>query len=901
MTHRPPRLARRWLETALPRDTRGAIVNDLAEMFERDSRSLGLARARRRYRRNAMSFSTRFLIEGLRERARPRMSWMDLKLGLRMLIRYPGLTIVGGLAMAFAIAVGAAAFEFLNQVVSPTLPLPDGGRIVGIRLWHTSAHGVEEQALWDYTTWKGRLETIDDLGVFRTVERNVIGGDVLGDPILTAEISASAFALPRVPPLHGRLIGEADEQAGAPPVAVIGHDVWQSRFGGDPRVVGRIVQIGAAPHTIVGVMPEGFGFPRSHSLWVPLRVSEVQFERRQGPWVFVMGRLAPGVSLAEAQAELTAFGQRAATQFPDTHQHIQPEIVPYALSVSPSLELSPTAFRAINIFFVMLLVLVCANVSLLTFARAASRQLELIVRTALGASRSRIGWQLFAEALALGGVALGIGLWAASLALRWWLDVARAEDHGRLAFWFSDSLGMTTVVYAALLTVLGAAIAGFVPALKVTGRRGLDTHLRQSTAGGGGLRFGGIWTAVIVTQVAVTVAFPATAFFVRQAIVDIQSMDPGFAADRYLSVRLEMDPEFARAADGVIRASFPEARFRTTANELTRRVLAEPGVAGVTFANAVPRTYHRPRQIEFDLPGDVNRRHHPDGDDEGLARAGAATVAVNWFDVLNTPMLAGRSFTLADLAAQSPAIIVNASFVEDLLGGRNAVGLRLREQPNNPDDERVGPWLEIVGVAPDLGVISGDPSQTAGYYRPAPPGAAQLNHLVVHIAGDQAPVAARIHALAAAIDPMLRLHSMGSLGAGEPLNWLEFEFLFKLLSVVSAVALLLSLAGIYASMSFAVSRRTREIGIRVALGAGPARVASATFSRPFVQVGLGVLLGAALTVALTVAVRGELSAAAAGAVAAYALLMLCVCLLSSIKPLRRALRVDATEALRAEA
>lgn len=898
MTERAPRLARRVLESTLPRTVRSAIADDLDEMFARDCRALGVARARRRYWRHVMSFSSRFLLEGLRERARPRISWMDMTLGVRMLVKHPGLTIVGGLAMAFAIAVGAAAFEFINQVVSPTLPLPEGHRIVGIRLWHTPTRGVEEQALWDYTTWRGRLDTIDDLGVFRTVERNLIGGDVLGDPIMTAEISASAFALARVPPLAGRAIGESDEQPGAPPVVVIGHDVWQSRFGGDPRAVGRIVQVGATPHTIVGVMPEGFGFPRSHSLWLPLRLAELQFDRRQGPWVFVVGRLAPGVSIAEAQAELTAFGQRASADFPDTHEHIRPEILPYAQTVSPLLlELSPTTFRAINIFFVMLLVLVCANVALLTFARAASRQLELIVRTALGASRSRIAWQLFAEALALGGVALVIGLWAAGLALRWWLDVSRAEDHGRLAFWFSDSLAMTTVVYAGLLTVIGAAIAGVVPAMKVTSGRGLDTRLRQSTAGGGSLRFGGIWTAVIVTQVALTVAFPATAFFVRQAVAEIQSMDPGFAAERYLSVRLEIDTEFARGPDGVIRARFPEARFRAASEELARRVTAEPGVAGVTFAQHRPRTYHRPRRIELDAAAAATPSN---SDDDGPARVGAVAVAVNWFDVLGAPMLAGRTFTLADLDPQARAVIVNASFVRDVLGGRNAVGLRLRELPNDPDDNTRGPWLQIVGVAPDLGVVDGDMRQTAGYYRPVAPGAVQPSHLIVHVAGDHAPVAARVHALAAAVDPMLRLHEIASLGDGEPTNWLEFEFLFKLLSVVSAIALLLSVASIYAAMSFAVSRRTREIGIRVALGAGAARVAAATFSRPCVQVGLGVLLGAGLTAAMTVAITGGLSAAAAGLIVGYALLMLCVCLLPSIAPLRRALRVDATEALRAE-
>ena len=266
------------------------------------------------------------------------MSWMDMKLGLRMLVRNPCLTTVGALAMAFAIAVGAAAFEFVDQVVSPSLPLPEGHRIVGIRLWHTSAHGVEEQALWDYTTWRGQLRTVDDLGVFRTVERNLIGGDLPGDPIMTAEISASAFALTRVPPLIGRTIVEADEQPAAPPVVVIGHDVWQSRFGGNPEVVGRTVLIGATQRAVIGVMPAGFGFPRSHSLWVPLRLSEVQFDRRQGPWVQVFGRLAPGVSFAEAQTELTTFGLRAAADFPDTHAQIRPEVLPYAQTVSPDPE-----------------------------------------------------------------------------------------------------------------------------------------------------------------------------------------------------------------------------------------------------------------------------------------------------------------------------------------------------------------------------------------------------------------------------------------------------------------------------------------------------------------------------------------------------------------------------------
>ena len=679
-------------------------------------------------------------------------------------------------------------------------------------------------------------------------------------------------------------------------MVVIGHDVWQTRFGGDPQTIGRTVQIGDVFRTIVGVMPESFAFPRSHSLWVPLDVGSQPFGRRQGPWVNVFGRLAPGVSAAEAQAELTAFGQRAAADFPDTHEHIRPEVLPYAETVSPMLaELSPTTLRSINLFFVMLLVLVCANVALLMFARAATRQSELIVRTALGASRGRIAGQLFGEALALGGVALIAGLSAAGVALRWWLDVSSAEARGRMPFWYSDSLATSTVIYAALLTLLGAAIAGIVPALKVTGR-GLETRLRQSSAGGGGLKFGGIWTAVIVVQVALTVTFPATAFFIRQSVTEVRSIDAGFPAERYFAARLEMDPEFTRGSDGVIRAQFPETRFRTTVGELTRRLSSEPGVAGVTIADQLPRTYHPLRRVEVELGT-------PDAAAKGghlSVRAGAAQVGLDFFDVLGRPIRTGRAFTSADLEPQARTTIVNDSFVRDLLGGRNAIGLRLREIPRDPK-AAPGPWLLIVGVAPDLGLVADQPGQTAGFYRPATADAMQSTHVIVHASGEMSAVSARFQALAAAIDPTLRIHDVVSIADGDPTMWTEFDFLFKLVMLVSAIALLLSLASIYAAMSFAVSRRTREIGIRVALGADTVRIASATFAGPFTQVGLGVLLGAGLTAALTWAITGGISATAAGVILAYAAIMLGICLLPAVTPLRRALNVDPTEALRAEA
>jgi predicted permease len=888
---RPPRVARFLLRLTVTADLRDAVATDLDELFERDLVAGGAARARLQYWRTVLSFAARFLVERLRDRARVGVSWMDVKFGFRLLIKYPGLTLVGGLAMAFAIAVGAASFEFVTQVVFPTMPLQEGHRIVGIRLWHTASHGVEEQGLFDFAGWRGQIGSIEHLGAFRDVERNLIAGDVPGGPIWTAEITASAFVVAGVPALHGRTLVEADEQPGAPAVVVLGHDVWQARFGGDPDVIGRTVQAGGASTTVVGVMPEGFAFPRFHSLWVPLRLSDLQYGPRQGPWINIFGRLAPGATLAEAQAEMTAIGRRTAAAFPATHEHIRPEVMPYGQTVSPILtELGPGPLLSINLFFVMLLALVCANIALLMFARAAAREGELAVRTALGASRRRIVGQLFAEALALGSLAAIAGLAGARLALRAWLDVSRAENDGLLPFWYHDGLSAGTVIYTVGLTILGAAIAGIVPALKMTGH-GLETRLRQSSAGGGGVRFGGVWTAVIVAQVAVTVAFPATAWVVRRSIVQVQSLDAGFPSERYLSARLEMSPVFARTADGVVRASFPLERYRAACDALDRRLAAEPGVLGVTFTDRLPRTHHPARPVEIE----------GDGRSPGAATpprpAASVAVSVDYFDVLGAPVRAGRAFQLADLDPLARTAIVNDAFVTRVLDGRAAIGRRVRDVSRAPD-QPPGPWLEIVGVVSDLGVMAGDPTNGAGIYRPAAPGAAYPTHVAIHVQGDPGSLSPRLRSIAAAVDPTLHLHDVEPLDEVGRTLWLEFAFLFRLLVLVSAVALLLSLSAIYSTLAFAVARRTREIGVRVALGAGRRHVATAIFSRPLAHVGIGVVVGAVLTAALARLADGDLSARGAALVAAYALVMMGVCLLACITPARRALDVDPIAALK---
>ncbi|HZD04898.1 MAG TPA: ABC transporter permease, partial [Longimicrobiales bacterium] len=336
------------------------------------------------------------------------MSWLDVKLGLRMLVKHPGLTVVGVVAIAFGIAVGAVVFQVLSDLYRPSLGLPDGHRVVELE------EGEDGQVLHDFVTWREELESVDDVSAYATVRGNLLidGGGV--QPVRVAEINASAFRVTRVPPLMGRTLLDADEEPGAPLPLVIGYDVWQTRFEGDPEVVGRTVRLNADPGTVVGVMPEGFAFPMAHDVWAPLRLDVNDYERGRGPALDVSGRLAPGVSLDQAQAELTVLGRRAATRFPEANARRRPVVRPYRGGlVHGSERLLVGAYGTMAVIPVLVLLLVSANVALLVFARTASRESEIVVRSALGASRGRVVLQLFVEALVLAGAAAVVGLVAA--------------------------------------------------------------------------------------------------------------------------------------------------------------------------------------------------------------------------------------------------------------------------------------------------------------------------------------------------------------------------------------------------------------------------------------------------------------------------------------------------------
>ena len=822
---------------------------------------------------------------------------LDLKLGLRMLAKYPGLTIVGGLAMAFGIWFGAVTFEMFGIITSTRLPLPDGDRIVKIVVDDLKMKKPESRTLYDYQLWR-TARSLTDLGAYRDASVNLVGEDGGAQPTVAAEITASAFRIAPDRPLLGRVLDVSDERAGAAPVVLLGHDVWTTRFDSDPGIVGRTVQLGSSFATVVGVMPEGYAFPVSHELWLPLRTDVAGLQPRGGFPITVFGRLAPGATFETAQAELTAFGNRLAADHPTTHAQLQSHVIPYTKDDADSGDMGQVL--ALTYFFVVvLMVVVCSTVALLLFARAASRETELLVRSALGASRRRIVTQLFAEALVLAGVAAVVGLATAQFALARLGQPYLEMNYGRLPFWWDFTLSPATIVSALMLAVVGAVVAGVMPARRIT--RGLGTRLRAGTAAGGGVSFGGVWTAVIVTQVALTVAFPAVVMLLIGESRRIASYDAGFATEEYLGVNLDIDGPPDETLTTETRAAL-RGRFSTALETLRQRLEAEPGVAGVTFVDRLPGEYHVSRQV------DVASRP-----DSAPVWVRTASIHPSYFDVLQSPVLSGRAFTAADLSPHVRVAIVDQGFVDRVMSGRNPIGDRVRIRSGQTPDSNAAPqpWYEIVGVARELGMSDvGQYTRPAGVYLPAVPGSDGALSMIVQAQGHPLTIAPRIRQLAMVIDPTLRIEEMTRLDQlATPMLWF-IGLWMKIIMGLTAVALLLSLAGIYAVLSYIVARRTREIGVRVALGASARQVITSIFRRPLTQVTLGVIAGSLLIAAGAMAIQqrqefqaikpGGLTFGDVGLLGAYAILMLGVCLLACVVPTRRALRVEPTVAMRVE-
>jgi predicted permease len=820
---------------------------------------------------------------GLRAFDSLRFSVLDFKLGGRMLVKHPALTVIATIAVGFAVAVGTVGFEIARQALWPTIPLPNGDAIVALQNWDAAESVRIDASRRDYELWRDGLSTITDLSAVEVEERSIAVGAGPGQPETVANVTASTFALTRVPALMGRTLLEADERGDAEEVVVVGYDFWKNKLAGAADAVGRVIRISGAPVTIVGVMPRGYGFPRRNGVWRPLHLGRIP---EASPGVgYVFGRLAPGRTREEASAELAVIGARAATMFPETHKNVRPQVLSLPDAVSDLPDMAALVLASINVFLVLLAALLCGNVAMLLFARAVSRERELLVRAVLGASRGRLIMQLFAEALLLCAVGAVVGLVVARFVLaRAWAEFEVRT--GPLPFWIDTSLSTTTILYAVGLTLFAAAIAGVVPGLKVTSG-GAGGRLRAASSGGGGLQFGGVWTVVIVAQIALTTVLPVPLLGVGAGVT--RKIPAGFPAEAFLTATLEIDRFDGVAANEdtapAVRAARLEARYRALADRLRQ----EPEVLDVTYADQMPLMRTRWRGIKMDPGPVVESSERCVGD-----CAGVVSVDPRFFDVVGAPVISGRALTTADAEHRTRAVLVNEFFVNQVLGGHNPIGRRFRFSSNpKPTAES---WYDIVGVVPDLGVSdnSGDFGRARIYQATLPRETGPLR-VAIHVRGDPQVFAVRLRELAQATDPALRVIDP------KPMPRLaEFQSAFWLALLVgfTFVTLMLSLAGVYAVTAFSVARRTREIGVRVALGAQPRHVLTTVFKRPLVQIALGIGVGAILGFGIANDALSEVHLDDFVNTAVFALSTILCCALACIVPARRALRIQPTEALR---
>ena len=813
------------------------------------------------------------------------ISWLDWKLGARMLLKYPALTIIGGLSLAAAIAIGVVGIEVAGELLYKRLPFDEGGRVVRLETRDVAASRVEPRVLHDFAIWRRSLKTVAELGAARLSERNVLTGEGRVESLRVAEITASAFPLTRVTPLLGRPLQPTDEMPGAEPVVVLGYDVWQRQFLHDPAILGRAVTVGRTARTVVGVMPPRFGFPRNQQIWVPLPIQDAA--PREGPAVQVFGRLAGGASWQDAASELDVVSARFAADQPATHAQLRTRVRAFA-GRTPG---DPLRFEDLAIHAIVLLLLgaVSANVATLIFARTAMREAEMVVRHALGASRARVIVQIVTEGLVLTLAAAALGLVVAQTTVRYaWARASQFMGEG-LPFWVDLQLEPVTVAYALLLALVAAVLIGLLPALKATGGSVLR-GLQGITSTGGTMKFGGIWSFIVGAQVACTLLFVPAAVGIYTTSVRNQPAWTAFPTEHYLTFRLRMDTEALAGEHGVPDDAQIGARRARAYEELAGRLREEPGVTHVTHGDRLPTMFPDWVAVEMEQDGapPVSLQGNYEG---GFAMA---AVGAGYHDAFGAKVVAGRGLHTADAGTPNGPVVVNEAFMRVV--GRNPVGARVRTLQRGSERE-LGPWHEIVGVVTDLWTVPADWSGAAYIYSAG--STAELDPVVVAVraAGDAAPLAPRVAALARQVDAGLQLRDIATLQETVERQRAPGGFGGVAVGSILFTALVFSAAGLYALMAVAVARRTREIGIRIALGASPRRVLRTVFARAGRQLGGGIVAGNGLI--LLIAWRADsLTADLLVSSVITSVIMAAVGVLACAAPARRALRVQPTEALR---
>lgn len=804
--------------------------------------------------------------------------WQDLRLGLRTLRKEPASAVITSLTLALGIGLCSIAFSLLYGVFFRGLDVPEPGRLALIYRTNPS-RSIDwmSATVHDLHDWRAQQKSFEGLAHFSTGTVNLAGTE---GPVRYngGFVSANLFDLLRVMPIRGSTFRPGDDRAGAPLTVVLGYEVWATRFNSDPEIAGKSVVVNGEAATILGVLAEGFRFPAEQELWVAQRDSRADSpDRRRSPQFQVFGRLKDGVSRDQAELELSLIAQRLAQAYPESNQGVTTRFRTFVEDdTGPQLV---AVFGAMQVATILVLLIAIANVANLLMARATLRTREAAVRSALGASRLRVVLPFFAETLVLAalGAAIGIGIAYAGITM-----FDRATQGVGKPYYMEFALDLPVLLFVIGITGLTALLAGAAPAFQVL-KTDVNATLKDESRGSGVL--GGRLTRVLVTaEIALSCALLIGAGLMVKSIVKLRTFDYPFATASIFTARV-----------GLFDTEYPSTEVRRTFfRSLTERLQGIPGARSVALTTNLP-VDNSGRDIA--IAGEVYATT------QDYPTVQNASITPGFFQTFGTAVVGGRDFNSNDHGESLPVAIVNQAFAERFFRGREALGQRFAERVGA---DSLSAWRTIVGIAPNLRMEGFDPDLPGswGYYVPLAQRDVRFVSIAVHApSADPLALTPAVREAVRGLNPNLPIYNVDSMdGAVRQASW--FFIVFGTLFIVfGAAALFMATVGLYGVLSFSVSRRMKEMGIRMALGASARDVIRLVVRQGGKQIAVGLAFGLVAAYGLTRVIgilMFEITPQDPPVFTMVVLIITGVGLLASLVPARRATRAQPITALRYE-
>jgi putative ABC transport system permease protein len=798
----------------------------------------------------------------------------DIRYALRNLWRSKGFATVAILCLGFGIGLNATIFSVIDGVLLKPYPYTDPDRILVVG--EQKSHGNDRAGLsyLDMRDWN------EANSVFTTIAaasgRSMTLADGSGEPerYLGAGVSWDLFPLLGTHPIRGRDFGPDDDREGAGDVVLLGYDVWMLRYGGKDDVIGRAVLVNSKPHVVVGVMPQGFAFPINQKLWVPL-TPVVAKDQRNFRGLFAFGRLKPGVTAAQARQGLDAIAGRLASQYPETNEGWVSQLRTLRQAFLPPDV--PLVLMLLMAGVTLVLFIACSNVANLLLARAAGRRREISVRAALGAGRGRIVRQLLTESLVLGLLSVPLGILLASIGTRL---IASAIPTDQVPYYVHWELDWRAVAYTVAIAAGTAIMFGLFPALQIS-RGNLHDTLKEGTRGNSVAK-SFLRSTLVVAQVAFAlVALVGALLFVR-SFWNLGAFDIGFDTKPLKSMRFYMPGAMYEE---------PDAKLRRV-EDIVRRVEALPVVRATFASNMVPLGNGGGGGSVI-----IDGRAVPKGEESNISLIG---VTPHFNATLKLTVVEGRDFTDAEGWSHSPVAVINLKMKQQFWPAGGAIGGRFRLTDPKED------WFTVIGVTPDINLYGVDPGNEQAPAVAYVPFAYQqfLNTgLTIRVDGDPASITSAVREAIRASDSNLPMAQVRTGSELRRLSFWQYGLYGWIFGTTGFVGLLLAAIGVYGVLSYSVSQRTQEIGVRVALGAGSPQILRLVVGQGLLLAAIGNAVGCLLAGAAMPAARSllfKVSPFDPLTFTAVASFLAAVAFLASYLPARRATRVDPVVALRGE-